>query len=195
MLKLLNQKRSYQENMLIIAMIGMSILFLILLLAYSLSKGNKGWLDFQLPKIFNFSTFVILISSYTLHQANLSFKKDDFVGYRYFLGSTVFLGLTFMVCQVIGWVHLQEKGLFLIKGKTSVAYLYLLTGLHVLHFLAGMTALLILTWQALKKIKYVDSFVYSINPPNQKRLKLVSMFWHFLDGVWLLLYLFFFLNH
>jgi cytochrome c oxidase subunit 3 len=195
MLKLLNSKRSYQENMLIIAMVGMGVLFLILLLAYSLSKGTKGWFDFQLPKIFNFSTFIILISSYTLHQANLSFKNDDFVGYRYFLGSTIFLGLTFMVCQVIGWVHLQEKGLVFVKGKTSVAYVYVLTGLHVLHLLAGMIALLVLTWQALKKHQYIDSFVYSMNPPNQKRLKLVSMFWHFLDGLWLLLYLFFFLNH
>jgi cytochrome c oxidase subunit 3 len=195
MLKLLNQKRHPQETMLIIAMIGMSVVFLFLSIAYLSTKGTKGWVDFMLPKMFGFSTFFILVSSYTLYVANVAFKKEDFFTYRYMLGVTLFLGVLFVVSQIVAWKQLELQGLFFRKGKVSVGYLYVISGLHILHLIAGMVALWILFWQAIKKMEYVDSFVYSVNPPNQRRLHLSTIFWHFLGILWLYLYFFFYIQH
>jgi len=193
--KLLSHKKHPQENILVIAMTGMTILFIVLLIAYLSLKGGNGWLDFQLPKVFALSTFFMIASSYTLYVANTAFKKEDFFTYRYFLAATIFLGLAFIVCQLVGWYALHAKNLVLVQGKTSVAFLYMISGLHILHLVLGLTALGVLLYQALRKIDYVDSFVYAVNPPNQRYVHLASIFWHFLDILWIMLYIFFYINH
>ncbi|GAB4125596.1 MAG: cytochrome c oxidase subunit 3 [Raineya sp.] len=195
MFRTLIRKRQPQETMLIFAMIGMSVAFLFLTVSYLLRKDTAGWIPFTLPKAFAFSTFFMLISSYTLYVANVSFKKEDFFTYRYMLGVTFLLGLVFIFCQVIGWRQLEAKGLFFVKGSISVGFLYILSGLHILHLLGGLIALGILLRQAIRKIDYVDAFVYSVNPPNQRRLYLSTLYWHFLDVVWLYLYVFFYVQH
>ncbi len=195
MLKTLIRKRQPQETMLIFAMIGMSIAFLFLTISYLLRKGSVGWVDFTLPKVFGFSTFFMLISSYTIYIANVSFKREDFFTYRYMLGATFVLGLAFMICQFVGWRKLEAQGLFFVNGSISVGFLYIVSGLHILHLLGGMIALGFVFWQAVRKIDYVDAFVYAVNPPNQKRLYLTTLYWHFLDIVWLYLYIFFYVQH
>lgn len=195
MLKILTRKRQFQETMLIFAMIAMSMAFLFLTVSYLLRKDSAGWVDFTLPKAFGFSTFFMLVSSYTLYVANVSFKREDFFTYRYMLGATFVLGGVFMFCQLLGWRQLDAQGLFLAKGSTSVAFLYILSGLHILHLLGGMIALGYVFWQAVRKISYIDAFVYSVNPPNQRRLYLTTLYWHFLDILWLYLFIFFYIQH
>ncbi|WP_448529504.1 cytochrome c oxidase subunit 3 [Raineya sp.] len=196
LLKVFQKKRDYQENLLLFAMIGMALVFLFITLAYLARKGSADWIDFKMPKLFSFSTFFMLVSSYTLYVANNAFEKQDFFTYKYLLGTTFVLGIFFLLCQYFGWKQLEAQGLFFGKKAGAAAnFLYLLSGLHILHLLGGMVALWIVFWKAVKKESYVDDFIHAVNPPTQRRLKLATRFWHFLDILWLYLYVFFYIQH
>ncbi|MDX1904138.1 MAG: heme-copper oxidase subunit III [Thermonemataceae bacterium] len=194
-MKSLFRKRHPQETMLLFAMIGMGLAFVFLTFSYLVRKNHIDWVDFRLPKIFGFSTVFILLSSYTLYIANNAFKKEEFFTYRYFLGATLALGVFFVISQLIGWRQLEVQGLHLRRGAVSVGFLYVISGLHILHLFGGMGAMLFLFWQAVRKTAYVDAFVYAINPPNQRRLHLATIFWHFLGILWLYLFVFFYVQH
>jgi cytochrome c oxidase subunit III len=123
-----------------------------------------------------------------------AFKKDKFSSYKWLVGFTLALGTAFIVMQIFGWKQLFDTG---IDMHTSMAgaFLYTLSGLHILHILGGIIYLGITFASALKKVTYVDSFVYSVNPPTQLRLQLVSMYWHFIDALWIYLFVFLLYHH
>ena len=134
--------------MLWMGVIGSSLLFATILVVYLIRVHNENGHFIALPDMFWLSTLVILFSSITLHEANLAFVQERFLHYRVFLGSTFLLGITFMLLQVSGWLELIESGVFIGKN-TSVAFVYILTGLHLLHILAGVIYLSILFQKAM----------------------------------------------
>ena len=142
-----------------------------------------------LPDVFWLSTLVILFSSITLHECNLAFIQERFFHYRLFLGTTFSLGLIFIMLQTSGWLELMESWAYT-KSNTSTGLVYLLTGLHLLHILAGIIYLGVLFRKAVKNRSYIDSFVFSVNAPNRLKLKLVTRYWHFVDVLWLVIFLF-----
>lgn len=175
--------------MLWLGVIGSSLIFISIFITYLVRiQGNSGHF-IALPDMFWLSTLVILFSSILLHEANLAFKQERFLHYRLFLGATLTLGITFMLLQASGWLEMIENGFF-IGQSNSIAFVYLLTGLHLLHILVGVVYLAIIFQKALKNRTYVDSFVYSVNPPNVLRLKLITRYWHFVDALWLVVFLF-----
>jgi cytochrome c oxidase subunit 3 len=175
--------------MLWLGVIGSSLLFTTIFLIYLVRMSPENEHLVSLPDMFWLSTLVILFSSITLHEANLAFVQERFLHYRVFLGTTFMLGVTFMLLQVSGWLEMIEGGAF-IGHNNSVAFIYLLTGLHLLHILAGVIYLSLLFRKAVKNKAYVDSFVYSVNPPNRLRLKLMTRYWHFVDALWLVVFIF-----
>ncbi len=196
-MKLLTKRREPLQFMLWCAILGMTLTFLFLTLMYVLRKsvGTAPWESFVLPKVFGISTFFIVFSSYTLHEANKAFGKEDFFTFRYLLGATLFFGVLFIFTQWLGWGQMQAKGFPLVKGQVSGGFIYVISGLHVLHLVGGMVALLWVFFQVIRRTNYVDAFVYAVNPPNQLRLRLVSIYWHFVDILWIYLYLFFSYHH
>ena len=175
--------------MLWLGVIGSSLLFISIFIIYLVRiQGNNGHF-IALPDMFWLSTLVILFSSILLHEANLAFKQERFLHYRLFLGATLTLGITFMLLQASGWLEMIENGFF-INQSTSIGFVYLLTGLHLVHILVGVIYLAVIFQKALKNRTYVDSFVYSVNPPNILKLKLITRYWHFVDALWLVVFLF-----
>lgn len=175
--------------MLWLGVIGSSLLFTTIFVVYLVRMHNENGHFVALPDMFWLSTLVILFSSITLHEANLAFVQERFLHYRIFLGATFILGITFMLLQVSGWLEMIEGGAFIAQNN-SVAFIYLLTGLHMLHILAGIVYMSILFRKAVKNRTYIDSFVYSVNPPNRLRLKLMTRYWHFVDALWLVVFIF-----
>jgi cytochrome c oxidase subunit III len=174
--------------MLIVGIVGIVFLFLMLSLLYVLRKSAADWVSFHIPLVFWISTSMILLSSITLRQANICFKQEHFRQYRWLTGITLALGMLFICTQLMGWWQLTQEG---IGMKTPAgAFLYMLTGLHILHIVGGIIFLLIAFVHAMKRPQYVDSFVYSVNPPTQLRLQLGTLYWHFVDGLWIYLFLF-----
>jgi len=175
--------------MLWLGVIGSSLLFTTIFIVYLVRIHNENGHFVALPDMFWLSTLVILFSSITLHEANLAFLQERFLHYRVFLGATLTLGITFMLLQVIGWLEIIEGGAFMAENN-SVGFIYLLTGLHLIHIFGGVMYLSVLFRKAVINRTYVDSFVYSVNPPNRLRLKLMTRYWHFIDILWLIVFIF-----
>jgi len=175
--------------MLWLGIIGSSLLFTTIFIVYLIRMHKADSHFVALPDMFWLSTLVILFSSITFHEANLAFVQERFLHYRIFLGATLTLGITFMLLQISGWLEIIESGAFISNGN-SVALVYILTGLHLLHILAGVVYLSLIFRKSLENRSYVDSFVYSVNPPNRLRLKLMTRYWHFVDALWLIVFIF-----
>lgn len=185
----LTKRREPFNFMLWLLMGGSLLMFTILMLFFGAraALGSNGTV--LLPQVFWVSTVVIMLSSVSLHFANVAFKKDQFGQYRALLGGTLALGLVFVVMQATGWKQIADANLRSTE-RNATGFLYLISGLHLLHILVGIYYLAKAFFEALRRTEYVESFVYSVNPPNQLKLKLYTTFWHFVDLLWLFLFAF-----
>ncbi len=180
------------KMLMILGIIGISMIFVFLIIAYTVSMSQAQVLgELQLPKIFTIGTMILMVSSYTLTLAGRAYDEDDLRRLHYALLLTLLFGAVFMSCQLFGWLELKERGVFL-AGRSSGTFLYILTGLHLMHLVGGM---LLLTAAAIRSFKVsrdpVKALITVTNPFEKLRLELVSMYWHFLGGLWLLLYFYF----
>ncbi|WP_234735705.1 cytochrome c oxidase subunit 3 [Tellurirhabdus bombi] len=190
----ITRRREPKRFALWLCIAGSMILFAVLLVAYLVRKGGADWQVIPLPKVFLASTAVILASSLTLHIANRSFEHERFVQYRLYMGTTLFLGVLFVLLQVLGWREWVSQGIYL-QTNPSSSFLYVLSGVHLLHILIGVAFLGIAYTEAVQRKPYIDFFIYSVNPPNQLRIRLITLYWHFVDVLWLVVFLFLLVHH
>lgn len=191
--KLAKQKKSYL--FVLLAIIGITMLFLTLLMAYSISKPQWTWKQFSFPKVFLISTLVLVASSYTANKSIYYFKQDDAQKFTATIKYTLFLGLTFVLLQIIGWFQLAEQGIYL-AGKPDGSYLYVISALHALHLIAGVLILGLIFF----KTKRMDAdpikkLLYFSDKTELNFLELSMLYWHFVDILWIILMLFFLWNH
>ena len=166
-----------------VGIISIVMMFAGLTSAYVVRADNGNWLLFNLPNAFYLSTAVIVTSSISLFFALQMAKKDNKKGTIIGLLVTFALGLLFSYCQYSGWGELYSKNI-VFGGKSSNAagsFLYLITFLHLLHLFAGLIVLLVTLKNSIKG-KY--------NSQNALGLELCSIYWHFLDILWVYLFLF-----
>lgn len=171
-----------------------TMLFTMLLVAYVVRSAGSNWSMVKLPLVFLISTAVILLSSFTLNNARIAFRHERFGNYRTNLATTLSLGILFMLLQGWGWRDLIRAGVRL-EGNPAGGFIYIISGLHLLHILIGLILLGIVMSEALLRRPYVESFVYSVNPPNRLKIKLIILYWHFVDILWLGLFLFLLVHH
>lgn len=180
-LKAAQQKAS--KPLLWVGILSIVMLFAGLTSAYVVRADNGNWLIFNLPNAFYLSTAVIVTSSISLFFALQMAKKNNKSGMVLGLLVTFILGLVFSYLQYAGWSELYSKNI-VFGGKSSNAsgsFLYLITFLHLLHLLAGLISVLVTLKNAIKG-KY--------NAENTLGLELCSIYWHFLDILWVYLFLF-----
>lgn len=177
--------------MLYLAMVGSGLLFFFLILVFIAKETRNQDIPLQIPKVFWASTWVILTSSATLHWANKAFLEERFRSYRLNISLTLLAGILFIVLQGFGWRKLLSEGITM-SNNTGGMFIYILSGLHIFHTLGGLIALFSANKDAFQRMEYVDSFVYSVNPPNQLKIKLISIYWHFIDVLWIAIFLFLF---
>lgn len=170
------------------------MLFTMLLVAYIIRQTGEGWVDIKLPNVFLVSTFVIVLSSFTLNNAIQAFWHERFASYRTNLATTLVLGTLFILLQGWGWRQMIRAGIGL-EGNPAGGFIYIISGVHLLHILIGLAFLLIALVEALRRRPYVDSFVYSVNPPTRLRIKLIVLYWHFVDILWIGLFAFLVVHH
>jgi cytochrome c oxidase subunit III len=167
-----------------IGMASMLMLFGAFTSAYLVKQGAGNWLQFSMPVIFYISTGVIILSSIVLHMGYNAYKDRAFSKYKSYLLISTFLGLSFVVCQYLGWQQLFDNGVD-IKANVGGSFFYLITGAHAAHVLGGITALLI-------SCLYAFSLPMNYNEARRNRIEMTLHFWHFLGALWV--YLFVFLN-
>lgn len=167
-----------------VAMASIIMMFAGFTSAYIVKMNEGSWLKFELPRIFWLSTAIILFSSLTLHLAGKSFKARDMAKYRQLITVTAVLGLVFIVCQYFGFRNLEQQGIQLIgqKSNSAASYLLVITGMHMIHVLGGVIAIAVILFLAFsQKVKN-----YSPLP-----IELTSIYWHFVDVLWIYLFIFY----
>ncbi|MGB1204640.1 MAG: cytochrome c oxidase subunit 3 [Chitinophagales bacterium] len=158
--------------------------------AYIVREAAGNWVYFKLPDLFNISTLVVILSSITLVLASKSIKKQNQKAYRNWLGLTLILGIAFLILQYEGWKELTRTGI-LLNGNPSGSFLYVISGIHALHILGGVLFLLIFFIKSLFKPNPVQELLDEINPDKYLNIGLLSVYWHFVDVLWIYLFAFF----
>ena len=175
-----------KKQLLYWGMASMVIFFAAFCSYYMVIHGNGNWLVFNLPALFYVSTAIIIASSGTMYWAQQSAKNNNLSTIKTALLITFLLGLAFCFFQIQAWKALYAEGI-VFAGRTSNlsgSILYVITAMHFLHIVAGLITLLT-TWVNSLKGKYT--------PQNHLGLSLCGIFWHFLDVLWVILFLFLYL--
>ena len=154
------------------------------LIVYSGSKGHG--LDVIMPRAFMYSTVVIIISSITLFIASRAARQLQFAKQRLFLWLTFFLGVVFFMIQLYAWYVLAYKmGIYFSNPNASRTFIYVFSGMHLLHVIAALLVVLNAIKGSYKNIPQVK---------NLFKMEMTSIFWHFLDIIWIYIYVFLLLN-
>lgn len=171
-----------------VAIASIAMLFTALTSAYIVRAASAtDWRPLALPRILWLSTALILLSSGTLEAARKSLKRLLDGGYVRWLSVTAILGVGFLLSQLLAWRQLSRQGVFLASNPHS-SFFYLLTATHGLHLVGGLLALIYLLFRTRQKR---DDAV-----AEAKRLAAadaVGIYWHFMDGLWIYLFLLLFL--
>jgi cytochrome c oxidase subunit 3 len=180
--------------LLFLLLLGISALFLSMSAAFVYTRVQSQLPPLQLPPLFLLNTLLLLGSSATMLWAKKSYLEDHTPNYQKSLLATIALSLIFLVAQVFAWQSLFRQNVF-IDSDNSAGYLYVISGLHFLHVIAGLPFLGAFLWKAYKKmVDPVSVLVYFSDPEKRLKLRLLTIYWHFLDGLWVYLVLFFYIN-
>jgi cytochrome c oxidase subunit III len=147
--------------------------------AYLVRREGADWVREPLPTILIFSTMILLISSATLEISRSALRRGESTAALLWAGATTFLGLAFLAGQLDAWKQLAAQGVYLPSGPYS-SFFYVLTAVHGVHLGGGIIALAYLLWR-----------IWRSEPGRgiMDVFRSCAMYWHFVGGVWLLLYL------
>lgn len=149
--------------------------------AFIVKSGQANWQQVSPPKEFWYSTVVILISSLTMQMSLRAFKDREMNNYRMLILITTVLGIAFVMLQFFGFRDLWNRGISF-RGGSEGQFLYVIAGLHALHVLGGAIALMTMA---------VKAFFGSSKNYNALPVELAATYWHFVDLLWLYLFVFF----
>ena len=170
--------------MLWFGMISMSMTFAGLTSAYVVSSSRSDWINqIELPFAFTVSTFLLLLSSCAFYLALKSIKGRLIKRAQSLLITTLVLALIFIYFQFKGFGEIIQQGYYFTGAESSIttSYLYVLVLLHLAHLVAGILIVLYTLYKTLMG-KYSEG--------NTLGFELAVTFWHFLDILWLYLFLF-----
>lgn len=142
-------------------------------------------LNVKMPDIFILSTILVVASSFTIQWAYLQTMRLNFVKQRIGLWITIALGVAFTCSQLYGWIVLTGLGAFFTSSNASVSFVYVFTLFHILHIIAGLFLII---------GAIISSYKAVPNVLNIFRMEISIVFWHFVDILWIYLYVFLLLN-
>ena len=158
------------------------MMFVALASSYIILSGNPEWQPVRMPRAFMFSTGLILISSVTMTAARRQLARGQSRKYQGWLLVTLLFGFGFLASQYAGWKQLVSAGAF-VAGNPHSSFYYLFTGAHGVHLLGGLTAL---TYVLVRSGRVL------VGEAAEKRSAAsdaVALYWHFMDGLWVCLFL------
>jgi cytochrome c oxidase subunit 3 len=124
------------------------------------------------------NTIFLVSSSVTVHFAEEAIRHNKIVLYRWLMGITVILGILFVGGQVYEYWNFSVNEHFTPQTSTFGGAFYTLTTLHGFHVFAGVVVLSTL---------FVGSFVKALSPKRHIALTVASVYWHFVDVIWIIL--------
>ena len=152
-------------------------------IVFSGSKGKGHGL--VLPDMFLYSTIVLVCSSICLFLASKALRNKAIQKQKLFLWLTLLLGVSFGYLQVEAWSSLYQSGAVLVNNNAAISIIYIVSGIHLLHIFGGLCLITNALVGAYGKIS-LDKLEY--------RMEIAAIFWHFIDILWIYLYVFLLLN-
>lgn len=187
------EKLHPHKMLLYLAIFGSSLIFVFMLVAFTATHAGppEGVQAFRMPKAFIFSTVILLFSSYFVSRFLRAYRKENMKKLRNLIGITVMLGLVFTLSQYWGWYQLEMSG-YSLTGFSSAAYLYVISGLHILHLVGGI---FFMTYHFIRISRVandpVKSLIMVTNPYQEIKLGMLATYWHFMDLLWVSLFFYF----
>lgn len=175
--------------LLYLGMLSSTLVFFFLATAFVFSQPeNNSPGQYHIPRSFIISTIIIIVSAFVSERIVPAFLEQNLRKTKLHLAYTLSLGILFILFQFKGWQELAGSGIDF-TGLPSGSFLYLLSGIHLFH-LAGAMIYATLLFLLLNKSEkdQVKSLVILTNPYEKMRLELFSLYWKFMDIVWLLLF-------
>jgi cytochrome c oxidase subunit 3 len=171
-----------------VGLASIAMMFTSLSSAYIVRYASANdWIPLAIPPAMFASTALILISSVTLEVARRKLKRSFQNAYAQYLLITALLGLAFLSSQLIAWRQLARQGIYLASNPHS-SFFYLLTGAHAVHLIGGLLALSFL-WLRSRRVVSAPALIAK----RQATADAVTIYWHFMDGLWIYLFLLLFL--
>jgi cytochrome c oxidase subunit III len=188
-----------QKFMMWVAIASMSMAFAGLTSGYMVREAQGNWRYYHLPATFWYSTVVIFVSSITMHLAGKAFKQRQMPRYKRLVSVTLLLGILFGVLQFAGFYELyhqlqpvvmngqtlNEAAPVKLNGNPSESFLFIIAGLHLAHLAGGIIALLFLFFKA---------FSNRVKTYSSTGIEITATYWHFVDALWIYLFVFFLVN-
>ena len=173
-----------KKMMLWFGIISMVMMFAGLTSAYVVSKNRPDWISgFELPPSLYWSTLVIILSSITFIFAKKSIEKDNRKNGTLFLMATLLLGIIFVVLQFQSFAEIISAGYYFTGSESTIttSFIYVVVLVHLAHLLAGLIVLLVVIYNHFKQRYHSGQML---------GMELGATFWHFLDILWVYLFLF-----
>ena len=173
-----------KKMMLWFGIISMVMMFAGLTSAYVVSKNRPDWISgFELPPSLYWSTLVIILSSITFIFAKNSIEKDNRKNGTLFLLGTLLLGIIFVVLQFQSFSEIISAGYYFTGSESTIttSFIYVVVLVHLAHLLAGLIVLLVVIYNHFKQRYHSGQML---------GMELGATFWHFLDILWVYLFLF-----
>jgi cytochrome c oxidase subunit 3 len=152
--------------------------------AYIVKSNQASWQEVKTPTVFWYSTAAILLSSITIQMALRSFKQREMNRYRQLMAVTAILGVAFITLQWVGFMELWNSGIKFAGVAGAGQFLYVIFGLHAVHVLGGAIALLVML---------IKAFFSQTKTYGSIGLEVMATYWHFVDILWVYLFVFFIL--
>ncbi|MET3115358.1 cytochrome c oxidase subunit 3 [Pedobacter sp. CG_S7] len=152
-------------------------------IVFAASKGKGHGL--VLPDVFLYSTMVLLSSSICLFLASKALRNKQLQKQKIFLWLTLFLGLSFGYLQIEAWSSLYQSGAVLLNNNAAISIIYIVSGFHLLHIFAGLCFI---------SSTLIGTYGNILPERLQFRMEISAIFWHFIDILWIYLYVFLLLN-
>ncbi len=153
--------------------------------AYIVKRGDIGWTEIIIPDLFWVNTGIILASSVSMIWAVRAARKDKLETVKLALSITTVLGVAFVIGQLLAFKEMIALKEHFTGGNVSHSFVYVLSGAHGVHLISGVFFLAIVL---------VATFNFKVHSKNMAQLEMCATYWHFLDVLWLYLFVFLLVN-
>ena len=159
-----------------LGIVSILMFFMALAATFLVLRGGRNWVPVHIPTVMWINTVVLLASSVTLELARQRLGQGRLAGYRNLWLFTTVLGVGFLMGQIFAWRQLVAQGIYL-ANNTASSFFYIFTGLHALHLIGGVAALIFVARRNFEQAQVTRTVAAEVT----------SFYWHFMDALWVFL--------
>ncbi|HXH66982.1 MAG TPA: cytochrome c oxidase subunit 3 [Candidatus Limnocylindrales bacterium] len=160
----------------VLGIVSILMFFMALAATFLVLRGGRNWTPVHIPTVLWVNTLVLLASSATLELARQRLGQGRLAEYRNLWLLTTALGVGFLMGQIVAWRQLVAQGIYL-ANNTASSFFYIFTGLHALHLIGGVAALIFVARRNFDQAQVTRTVAAEVT----------SFYWHFMDALWLFL--------